>query len=515
MPDDSRDVAGPWPRLFAASIDAGLFLLIVSAALTWTYGWSYWKDPFGAQTALGAIAIAVFAPMAACVGFWTLQQGTPGKMALSLAVVDAHTGESVSVTQGALRSMGYLLSALPLGLGLLWIAIDPRRQGWHDKIAGTVVLSGMEMAVRGRRMVPHRRGGHGRERDQDGDWVDRLPLPDTLDPARLGVKVLREPGGAVLLAVLLLAAGGICALIFARPLSVAGPWAETIGALVLLGHALGLLLGRRVSWLFATALFAVLALCGAGMAVWLFMQLPRASGWDGLALLAYATIYAIPIGLAACALAVAIWHARTRFEWADTGRPWSWDAAGVVLSFAVFGWVGLDLAQPRQHCDRGAAQACQQLRSSSRPATPSPAAASLRSPSPPGPSTAPPSPSAGRAASASGIVLMAPRSAPAADGARSQPAVAAHTTPRKPRDLQAIRRRVAAVMPTACPPLELWHEGGRYVVEGLTREVPCVSEALRALDSAGAQPLLLEVAADAQRGFRYSLSISAAFAEAG
>ena len=519
MPDDSREVAGPWPRLFAASIDAGLFLLIVSAALTWTYGWSYWKDPFGAQTALGAIAIAVLAPMVACVGFWRLQQGTPGKMALSLAVVDAHTGESVSVTQGALRSMGYLLSALPLGLGLLWIAFDPRRQGWHDKIAGTVVLSGVEMAVRGRRMVPRRRGGHGhgreREREQDGDWVDRLPLPDTLDPARLGVKVLRDPGGAVLLAVLLLAAGGICALIFSRPLSVAGPWSEAIGALVLLGHALGLLLGRRVSWVFAVALFAVLALCGAGMAVWLFMQLPRASGWDGLALLAYAMIYAIPISLAACALAVAVWHARTRFEWADVRRPWSRDAAGVVLSFAVFGWVGLDLAQPRQHCDRGATQACQQLRSSSRPATPSPAAASLRSPSPPGPSTAPPSPSAERTASASGIVLMAPRSAPAADGARSQPAAAAHTTPRTPRDLQAIRRRVAAVMPTTCPPLELRHEGGRYVVEGLTREVQCVSEALRALESAGAQPLLLEVAADAQRRFRYSLSISAAFAEAG
>jgi hypothetical protein len=110
---------------------------------------------------------------------------------------------------------------------------------------------------------------------------------------------------------------------------------------------------------------------------------------------------------------------------------------------------------------------------------------------------------------------MAPRSAPAADGARSQHAVAADTTPRTPRDLQAIRRRVAAVMPTACPPLELRYEGGRYVVEGLTREVQCVSEALRALDGAGAQPLLLEVAADAQRGFRYSLSISGAFAEAG
>jgi uncharacterized RDD family membrane protein YckC len=25
-------------------------------------------------------------------------------------------------------------------LGLVWVAFDPRKQGWHDKIAGTVVV---------------------------------------------------------------------------------------------------------------------------------------------------------------------------------------------------------------------------------------------------------------------------------------------------------------------------------------------------------------------------------------
>jgi uncharacterized RDD family membrane protein YckC len=27
-----------------------------------------------------------------------------------------------------------------LGLGLLWVAFDRRKQGWHDKIANTVVV---------------------------------------------------------------------------------------------------------------------------------------------------------------------------------------------------------------------------------------------------------------------------------------------------------------------------------------------------------------------------------------
>ena len=27
-----------------------------------------------------------------------------------------------------------------LGLGLIWVAFDPRKQGWHDKMANTVVI---------------------------------------------------------------------------------------------------------------------------------------------------------------------------------------------------------------------------------------------------------------------------------------------------------------------------------------------------------------------------------------
>ena len=38
------------------------------------------------------------------------------------------------------RLFAYLISALPLFLGFAWIAIDRRRQGWHDKIAGTLVV---------------------------------------------------------------------------------------------------------------------------------------------------------------------------------------------------------------------------------------------------------------------------------------------------------------------------------------------------------------------------------------
>jgi uncharacterized RDD family membrane protein YckC len=39
-----------------------------------------------------------------------------------------------------LRFLGYFVSAFPLYLGFLWAALDRRKQGWHDKIARTIVI---------------------------------------------------------------------------------------------------------------------------------------------------------------------------------------------------------------------------------------------------------------------------------------------------------------------------------------------------------------------------------------
>ncbi|RYY81863.1 MAG: RDD family protein, partial [Comamonadaceae bacterium] len=36
--------------------------------------------------------------------------------------------------------LAYFVSAIPLCIGFLWVAWDPRKQGWHDKLAGTVVV---------------------------------------------------------------------------------------------------------------------------------------------------------------------------------------------------------------------------------------------------------------------------------------------------------------------------------------------------------------------------------------
>ena len=79
-------------------------------------------------------------PAVALVVFWTYRQATPGKMIVSAKIVDAKTGGPLTVGQSIGRYLGYFVSTIPFGLGLIWVAFDPKKQGWHDKLARTVVI---------------------------------------------------------------------------------------------------------------------------------------------------------------------------------------------------------------------------------------------------------------------------------------------------------------------------------------------------------------------------------------
>jgi uncharacterized RDD family membrane protein YckC len=49
-------------------------------------------------------------------------------------------GKHMTLLGSTVRWLGLFLSMLPLGLGFLWVLIDDRRQGWHDKLAHTCVV---------------------------------------------------------------------------------------------------------------------------------------------------------------------------------------------------------------------------------------------------------------------------------------------------------------------------------------------------------------------------------------
>ena len=74
------------------------------------------------------------------IALWIKLGTTPGKMAIGAVIVDARTGAPASGGQCVVRYIGYFVSTLPLLLGFIWVGFDSRKQGWHDKMAGTVVV---------------------------------------------------------------------------------------------------------------------------------------------------------------------------------------------------------------------------------------------------------------------------------------------------------------------------------------------------------------------------------------
>jgi uncharacterized RDD family membrane protein YckC len=74
------------------------------------------------------------------ITFWLAWKATPGKLLLDCQILDADTLQKASFSQLILRYLCYIISALPLGLGFLWIVFNKRNQGWHDKLSNTVVI---------------------------------------------------------------------------------------------------------------------------------------------------------------------------------------------------------------------------------------------------------------------------------------------------------------------------------------------------------------------------------------
>ncbi|HEU4853184.1 MAG TPA: RDD family protein [Telluria sp.] len=133
------EYAGFWSRTGASLIDTVLILIVTIPLLVAVYGSSYWESE---SVILGPadFVISYVLPAVMVVVLWILLSKTPGKMAIGATIVDARTGGKPTTGQFVIRYLGYYVALLPLGLGILWVGFDPRKQGWHDKMAGTVVV---------------------------------------------------------------------------------------------------------------------------------------------------------------------------------------------------------------------------------------------------------------------------------------------------------------------------------------------------------------------------------------
>lgn len=160
---DNWAYAGFWSRTGATLIDSVLLMIVTGPLLIWIYGIDYYVidiDPDGSiwplYKGLADFIISAVLPGVAIILFWIRWQATPGKMVISARIVDARTGGKPSPARYIGRYLAYIPSALPLGVGFLWVAFDRRKQGWHDKLARTVVIRRSMPAefVTGRRRPP-------------------------------------------------------------------------------------------------------------------------------------------------------------------------------------------------------------------------------------------------------------------------------------------------------------------------------------------------------------------------
>ena len=136
---NDQEYAGFWIRTGAALIDTILMLIIIAPILIGIYKKDYRvSEPFVQGT--WEVLFNYILPAIVVIIFWAYKSATPGKMVTKLTIVDAKTGGKPSIGQFIGRYLGYYISTIPFCLGLIWVGVDKRKQGWHDKIAGTVVI---------------------------------------------------------------------------------------------------------------------------------------------------------------------------------------------------------------------------------------------------------------------------------------------------------------------------------------------------------------------------------------
>lgn len=102
------------------------------------------NDPYNATAAAGIGLGSMVASIAVSVLYWVVFQGkygqTLGKKALGIKVVDVN-GKTPSMMTFFLREIiGKFVSGIILLIGYLMVIWDGKKQGLHDKIAGTFVV---------------------------------------------------------------------------------------------------------------------------------------------------------------------------------------------------------------------------------------------------------------------------------------------------------------------------------------------------------------------------------------
>ncbi len=122
--------------LFVAGAGVGLYLKGASTAWLLSHLWAV--DALLPFFLLSAIISGTY-----FVSQQWREGRTLGKRLFSLRVV-TDEGETLSLPTSVFRWMGYLVSAVPLGLGFFWAVFGRDGLTWHDRLSGTRVVEEAE-----------------------------------------------------------------------------------------------------------------------------------------------------------------------------------------------------------------------------------------------------------------------------------------------------------------------------------------------------------------------------------
>lgn len=111
-------------RRLAASLIDGLIFMVVEMVI-----------PVGMRFLFNIVVSPLYS-----IVLWVRWNGqTVGKKAMKIKVVK-EAGGVLTYREAVIRYFCYFVSGIPLFLGYLWVIWDDKKQGWHDKIAGTLVV---------------------------------------------------------------------------------------------------------------------------------------------------------------------------------------------------------------------------------------------------------------------------------------------------------------------------------------------------------------------------------------
>ena len=133
--------AGFWVRVVAYILDFIVLAVVTTALAPLFGGGTVVSVENGTYTVnYAANALATLVGLLYFVGFWAWRGQSPGMIPFNMRIVMASDGSKVDVVRSLLRYVGLIISFVVLFLGVIWVAFDRRKQGWHDKIAGTLVI---------------------------------------------------------------------------------------------------------------------------------------------------------------------------------------------------------------------------------------------------------------------------------------------------------------------------------------------------------------------------------------